>query len=210
MSFPIPNSCILWQSFSQIIENQSLKIHEMYGLQAHHSQHLISAYRRTTGCVREIFTSISLLLISSLTLGIVRFYLAIQVGCKGFPSSSAGEEPAYSAGDPSSIPGSWRSPGEGIGYPLQYSWASLMAQLGKETACTVGDLGLILGLERCPGEGNSNPFQYSGLENSMDCIVCRVAKSQTRLRGFYFLSVGYKDFSFPPKVYWVLILQFRL
>ena len=131
MSFPTPNSCMLWQSFSQTIENRSLIIHEMYGLQAHHTQHLISAYRRTTGCVREIFTSISLLLISSLTLGIVRFYLAILVGCKGFPSSSAGKEPAYSAGDPSSIPGSWRSPGEGIGYPLQYSWASLMAQLVK-------------------------------------------------------------------------------
>ena len=35
------------------------------------------------------------------------------------------------AGDPSSIPGSGRSPGEGIGYPLQYSWASLVAQLVK-------------------------------------------------------------------------------
>ena len=81
---------------------------------------------------------------------------------------------------------------------------------GKESACTVGDLGSILGLERCPGEGNSNPFQYSGLENSMDCIVYRVTKSQTQLRDFRFLSVGYKDFSFPPKVYWVLILQFRL
>ena len=35
------------------------------------------------------------------------------------------------AGDPSSIPGSGRSPGEGIGYPLQYSWASLVAQTVK-------------------------------------------------------------------------------
>ena len=35
------------------------------------------------------------------------------------------------AGDPSSIPGSGRSAGEGIGYPLQYSWASLVLQLGK-------------------------------------------------------------------------------
>ena len=43
--------------------------------------------------------------------------------------SSAGKEPACNAGDPSLIPGSGRSPGEGIGYPLQYSWASLVAQL---------------------------------------------------------------------------------
>ena len=49
----------------------------------------------------------------------------------GFPHSSVGKESACNAGDPGSIPGSGRSPGEGIGYPLQYSWASLVAQLGK-------------------------------------------------------------------------------
>ena len=43
----------------------------------------------------------------------------------GFPSSLAGKESACNAGDPGSIPGSERSPGEGIGYPLQYSWTSL-------------------------------------------------------------------------------------
>ena len=49
----------------------------------------------------------------------------------GFPGSSAGKESACNAGDPSSIPGSGRSAGEGIGYPLQYSWAFLVAQLIK-------------------------------------------------------------------------------
>ena len=39
----------------------------------------------------------------------------------GFPDSSVGKESARNAGDPGSIPGSGRSPGEGIGYPLQYS-----------------------------------------------------------------------------------------
>ena len=48
-----------------------------------------------------------------------------------FPNSSVDKESACNAGDPSSIPGSGRSAGEGIGYPLQYSWASLMAQLVK-------------------------------------------------------------------------------
>ena len=48
-----------------------------------------------------------------------------------FPHSSVGKESACNAGDPSSIPGLGRYPGEGIGYPLQYSWASLMAQLVK-------------------------------------------------------------------------------
>ena len=50
---------------------------------------------------------------------------------RGFPGSSAGKESACNAGDPSSIPGSGRSPREGIGYPLQYSWASLEAQMLK-------------------------------------------------------------------------------
>ena len=49
----------------------------------------------------------------------------------GFPHSSAGKESAYNAVDPSSIPESGRSAGEGIGYPLQYFWASLVAQLVK-------------------------------------------------------------------------------
>ena len=41
------------------------------------------------------------------------------------------KNPTCNAGDPSSIPGSGRYPGEGVGYPLQYSWASLVAQLIK-------------------------------------------------------------------------------
>ena len=49
----------------------------------------------------------------------------------GFPDSSVGEESTCNAGDPASISGSGRSAGEGIGWPLQYSWVSLMAQLVK-------------------------------------------------------------------------------
>ena len=50
---------------------------------------------------------------------------------------------------------------------------------GKKSTCNAGDLGLIPGLERGPGEGKGYQLQYSGLENSMDCIVHGVAKSQT-------------------------------
>ena len=64
-----------------------------------------------------------------------------------------------------SISGLERSPGKGIGYPFQYSWASLVTQDSKESGCTVGDLGLIPGLGRSPGEGHGNPLQYSCLEN---------------------------------------------
>ena len=46
-------------------------------------------------------------------------------------ASSVGKETTCNAGDPGSIPGLGRSAGEGIGYPLQYSWASLVAQLVK-------------------------------------------------------------------------------
>ena len=63
----------------------------------------------------------------------------VSVISLGFPGSSAGKESAYNAGDTSSVPGLGRSPGEGNGYPLQ----------------------------------------YSALENSMYCIVHRVAESQT-------------------------------
>ena len=56
------------------------------------------------------------------------FGYSLQVG---LPSGSAGEESACNAGDPSLIPGSGRPPGEGIGYPLQDSWALLVAQLVK-------------------------------------------------------------------------------
>ena len=49
----------------------------------------------------------------------------------GFPDSSVGKEFACNAGDPGLIPGSGRPAGEGIGYPFQYSWASLVAQLVK-------------------------------------------------------------------------------
>ena len=55
-----------------------------------------------------------------------KFYLI-----KGFPSGSDGKASGCNAGDPSLIPGLRRSPGEEKGYPLQYSWASLMAQLVK-------------------------------------------------------------------------------
>ena len=54
-----------------------------------------------------------------------------QSGYQGFPDSSVGKESTCNAGNPGIIPGSGRSAGEGIGYPLQYSWASLVAQLVK-------------------------------------------------------------------------------
>ena len=112
---------------------------------------------------------------SSIILNVFVYYSASN----GFPGSSVGKEIHLQCRRPrfDSLVG--RSAGEGIGYPLQCSWASLVAQLVKESTCNAGDLGFIPGLGKSPGKGKGYPLQYSGLENSMDCIVHGVAKSQT-------------------------------
>ena len=58
-------------------------------------------------------------------------------------------------------------------------WSFLVAELVKDLAYNAGDLGSKPGLGRSPGEGNGYLLQYSGLENSMDCIVHGVKKSDT-------------------------------
>ena len=61
-----------------------------------------------------------------------QMYCSKKMHCiLGFASSSAGKEPACKAGNLSPIPGLGRFPGEGIGYALQYPWASLVAQVVK-------------------------------------------------------------------------------
>ena len=101
----------------------------------------------------------------------------------------------------------WRIPGTGEpgGLPsmgshrVGHDWSDLAAAAGisslvgfpcgsvdKESACNAGDLGSVPGLGRSPGEWKGYPLQYSGLENSIDCIVHEVRKSQTRLSDFHF------------------------
>ena len=100
----------------------------------------------------------------------------------GFPCGSAGKESTYNEGELGLIPGLGRSPGEGKGYPLQYSglensmdhivhgvaksqtqlsdfhFTLLGGSVGKEAACNAGDPGLILGSGRSSREGNGNPL----------------------------------------------------
>ena len=96
----------------------------------------------------------------------------------GFPDSSVGKESTCNAGDPGLIPGWGRSAGEGIVYPLQYCWASLVAQLAKNPPAMQVEIWVrYLGWED-PLEKEGYPLQYSGLEDSMDCIVHRVTKSR--------------------------------
>ena len=105
----------------------------------------------------------------------------------GFRGGSAGKESACNAGDPGSTPGLGRSTGEGKGYPLQYSWASVVAQMVKNPPAIretwVPSLGLADPLEE-GREGTGAPLQYSCLENPMDggawwAAVHGVAKSPT-------------------------------
>ena len=125
----------------------------------------------------------------------------------GFPDSLVGKESVCNAGDLGSIPGLGRSPGEGIGYPLQYSYLENSMDCivhgvtknqtwseDKASACNAGDLGSIPGLGRSPREGNGNPLQYSCLENLMDrgawrATVHGVAMSQTWLSDFSWLDL---------------------
>ena len=72
---------------------------------------------------------------------------------RGFPDSSVGKESACNTGDPGSIPGSGRSPGEGIGNPLHYSWASLVVQIVKNLPAMQETLVLSLGREDPLEEG---------------------------------------------------------
>ena len=108
-------------------------------------------------------------------------------GGMGFPGGSAGKESACNAGDPDSIPGSGSSPGEGMGYPLQYSWASLVAQMIKNPPARLETCIRSLGWEDPLEEGmatHSNILvwriiwteELGGLQS-----VHRVTKSQTRL-----------------------------
>ena len=126
-----------------------------------------------------------------------------------FPHSSVGKESACHAGDSSSIPGLRRSAEEGIGYPLKYTWASLVAQLvknppamqetwvwslGREDLLEKEKVAAAKSLQLCPILCNPidpsppgspslgfSPLRYSGLENSMGCIDHGVAKSPTWL-----------------------------
>ena len=98
----------------------------------------------------------------------IEMRMVIEEAFRSGFDSSVGKEFVCNAGDPSLIPGSGRSPGEGIGYPLQCSWASLMAQLVKNPPAMRETWFLSLDWEDSPVEGEGYPLQYSGLENSMD------------------------------------------
>ena len=88
------------------------------------------------------------------------FMIEAKLG-SNWVSLVAVKESACNAEDPGSIPGSGRSSGEGIGYPLQCSWASLVVK--NQPAMQETWMNPWVG--RCPEVGHGNPLQYSCLEN---------------------------------------------
>ena len=112
----------------------------------------------------------------------------------GFSDSSVGKESACIAGDPDLTPVSGSSTGKGIGYPLQYSWASQVAQQVKNPPAIRGS---IPGFRRSPGERKGYPLLYSDLKNSMDCIVLGVTKRWTQPSAFHFSLLHHKLRGFP-------------
>jgi len=107
---------------------------------------------------------------------------------EGFPDSSAGKEFACNAGDPGSISGSGRSPGERADYPLQYSWASLVAQSVKNLPAMWETRAQSLHWEDPLEKGMATHSSLLAWRIPMDrgawrATVHGVAKSRTRLSG---------------------------
>ena len=104
----------------------------------------------------------------------------------GYLGSSADKESTCNAGDPSLSPGSVRSPGEGIGYSLQYSWASLVAQMVKNPPAMRETWIQSLGWEGSLGEGMATHSGILAWRIPMErgawwATVHGIAKSWTRL-----------------------------
>ena len=102
-----------------------------------------------------------------------------------FPGSYDGIESAYSVGGPSSIPRLGRSPGEGIGYLLQYSWASLVAQLVKNLPAMWKTWVQSLGWEDPLKKGRATHSNILAWRIPWTAVH-RFAKSRTRLSDFRF------------------------
>ena len=99
------------------------------------------------------------------------------------PNSSVGKESACRAGDPSSTPGLGRSAGEGIGYPLQYSWASLVAQLVKNPPA--------MGETRVQSLGGEDPLEKGKATHSSILVWRILSCKESDMTERFSLSQGF-------------------
>ena len=130
----------------------------------------------------------------------------------GFPRSSLAKETFCNAGDPGSIPGSGSFPGEGIDYPLQYSWASLVAQMVKNPPAVwdtwVQSLGLEDPLEegmamhssilawRIPWTEEPGRLQFMGSQRVRHNWVAKHSTAQHRYSYYSFFCLFTDNYSF--------------
>ena len=96
------------------------------------------------------------------------------------PGNSVGKKSACNAGGPGSIPGSGRSPGEGIGYPFQYSWASLVAQIVKNPPEMWKTRVWSLGKEDTLEEGMATHSNIPSWRIPTDRVACLIMRKQTK------------------------------
>ena len=80
-------------------------------------------------------------------------------------------------------------------------WASLVAQMVKNPPAMWDTCVQSLGWENPLKKGKATHFHYSGLENSMDCTVHGVAKSQTELSNFHFTSISIYNLNFQAQIF---------
>ena len=143
-------------------------------------------------CILSHFSSVWLLVIPWTVAFQVRLSMGFsgQEYWSGLPSPSPGDLP-----DPEIEPRSLISLALAV---VLYHWVTRevhniyihdWGSAGKESVCNEGDLGSIPGAGRSPREGKGYPHQYFGLENSMDCIVCGVAKSRHDWVAFIHLTI---------------------
>ena len=103
-------------------------------------------------------------------------------------NSSVGKESSCNVGDPGSIPGSRRFAAEGIGYPLQYSWASFVAQLVKNSPAILETWVRSLGWEDLLEKGKPTHSCILAWRVPWTVYSMGVTKSQTQLSDFHFHS----------------------
>ena len=115
-------------------------------------------------------------------------FAVVWLSLVSFSDSSVGKESAYNAGDPSLIPGSGRPAGEGIGYPLQYSWAFLEPQLVKNLSATWETWVQSLGWEDSLEKGKATHSSILAWRIPWT-TVHGVTKSWTWLSDFHFTSL---------------------
>ena len=115
--------------------------------------------------------------------------LRISTGGTGFSDTSVGKESTCNAGDPGPVPRLGRSAGEGIGYPFQFSWASLVAQLVKNPPAIRENWVWSLGWE--------DPLE-KGMANHSSILAWRVpwTKRQTLLNDFHITNSVYSKYYF--------------